>query len=64
MTREALEARLLDLRRQQRQAEGTLQALSGAVQECEYWLFQVARKEAEEAAANGCTETEATPPPS
>jgi hypothetical protein len=53
ITREDVEARLADLRRQfagvqaaLRVQEGKLQAIDGAIQDCEHWLEVVAQREA------------------
>lgn len=65
ITRDDVERRLQDLRQQQQRAETTLLAVSGAIQDCEYWLGQIAQREAAEAEkTNGCSDEPAAPAPS
>ena len=46
MNEAALKARIELLTAQARQMEQTLQAISGAVQDCQYWLTQLEAKDA------------------
>uniref|UniRef100_A0A6M3IEM1 Uncharacterized protein n=1 Tax=viral metagenome TaxID=1070528 RepID=A0A6M3IEM1_9ZZZZ len=45
ITREAIEARLADLRAQREQLVGNLNAFNGAIQDCEFWLAEVDKAE-------------------
>jgi prefoldin subunit 5 len=46
MTAEALKSRIEALTAQARQMEQTLQAIGGAIQDCQYWLTQLESKDA------------------
>lgn len=48
VSKEALQARLFELQRQREQAIANVNAISGAIQECEYWLKKLKEKEEEE----------------
>ena len=57
VTKQALEKHLTELQEAQRRALAEYQALSGAVQECKYWIGEIdkaeAEKEAEKKPKNG-----------
>ena len=46
ISKEQLTARLEYLTAQARQMEQTLQAIGGAIQDCQYWLTQMENKDA------------------
>ena len=46
MNEAALKARIEQLTAQARQMETTLQAIGGAIQDCQYWLTQLEAKDA------------------
>jgi hypothetical protein len=50
MTREQIEARLVELRKESEQLVANINAISGAIQDCEYWLAQLDAEEAKEIA--------------
>ena len=41
MNKEAIEARLAQLRADLAKVQGTFSAIQGAIQDCEYWLTQI-----------------------
>ena len=45
MNREAIEARLVQLRADLAKVQGTFAAIQGAIQDCEYWLEQLSLDE-------------------
>lgn len=44
MTKEALEARIQSLQREQEQLIAKTNAFSGAIQDCKYWLEELAKE--------------------
>ena len=48
MTEELIQQRLAELKQQQKFMEGNLNAIGGAIQDCEYWLAKL--KEQKDAA--------------
>lgn len=46
MNEAALKARIENLTAQARQMETTLQAIGGAIQDCQYWLTQLEKTDA------------------
>jgi hypothetical protein len=49
--REDIERRLLELQQQQQQAIANVQAIAGAIQECQHWLDRIAAEDAAAAKA-------------
>ena len=47
VSREALQTRLVELERQREQAIANVNAISGAIQECQYWVAWLKEKERE-----------------
>jgi hypothetical protein len=45
MNREQIEARLAELRKEMEQLHANANAVSGAIQDCEYWLAQIDAEE-------------------
>lgn len=45
MTEELIKARIAELMAQAEQMRANLNALSGAIQDCEYWLEQVKKEQ-------------------
>ena len=48
ITKEALQDHLVELQQQREQAIATVNAISGAIQECEYWLEKLKEEKQEE----------------
>ncbi len=48
ITKEALQDHLVELQQQREQAIATVNAISGAIQECEYWLEQLKEEKQED----------------
>ena len=45
MTEELIQKRLAELKQQQKFMEGNLNAIGGAIQDCEYWLATLKEQE-------------------
>lgn len=52
VSREALQTRLFELERQREQAIANVNAISGAIQECQYWVAWLKEKEREAEASS------------
>jgi hypothetical protein len=48
LNKEAIEARLAQLRADLAKVQGTFAAIQGAIQDCEYWLAQIEETPIEE----------------
>ena len=47
MTKEEIEARIVELKKLHTEALANLNAIGGAIQDCEFWLKRVIQQEAE-----------------
>lgn len=57
MTKEQIEKRIADLQKQLGHAQANGNALVGAIQDCEYWLAQLAQAETQNTNATDITKT-------
>lgn len=49
MSKEAIEKRLAELQKELDQVQANGNALIGAIQDCQYWLSEIEKKEAKDA---------------